>query len=408
VHLALSGVTCEDCHTTAGDGSALPTSNHLDDNIDVSNGYPMPNTIADSTYSTCTNFNCHGTTTSPDTWGADLSARDNCTICHGFKTDGADGTIISTINNSIVAPGEDKNNDFGVDTAGHSADTDPQVGAHFAHLTAASGISNTNGIGCNECHTVPTAPMDAGHIDSGSPAEVPVDGELAETGSGTAGYVYGTRTCTNVYCHNEAYFSTSKHTDGGTGTAPVWTDASYIVPPTDDAECGKCHYYEGAANCSGCHDHVDEGDISFSGIANRAKHINGSVDAAGNCDSCHGYPPRSDDGHGAINGTGGKGAHWSVAINGAHIDNSALDAATDTYDTGLTQCVACHPMLDAGHPEDDNAADIGFGVANRFDSGPVIWGGVSGENPSSTPKTCSNVNCHFGAPTPRWSCPGDE
>ncbi len=63
-------------------------------------------------------------------------------------------------------------------------------------------------------------------------------------------------------------------------------------------------------------------------------------------------------------------------------------------------------MSDASHPENDKSVDIGFGfdIANRFDgSVPVQYLGDPTDN--VTPKTCSNVNCHFGKETPQWDCP---
>jgi hypothetical protein len=65
-------------------------------------------------------------------------------------------------------------------------------------------------------------------------------------------------------------------------------------------------------------------------------------------------------------------------------------------------------MNDTSHPDGkmgDSQAEMGFvGVVNSFDtSGSPTYGGDPTED--TTPKTCSNVNCHFGKETPAWDCP---
>jgi hypothetical protein len=169
------------------------------------------------------------------------------------------------------------------------------------------------------------------------------------------------------------------HTQTG-GATPRWRNSGTTSTHFYDRECTECHFHDGG----------------FKG--------------SGDCNSCHGFPPKPGDGKDPIGGSGGKGAH--VALNGAHVDEASLPAPdAATYGPGLTQCYVCHPMDDATHPQGDGAADIAIGVVNSFDgNGSYLpqFLGVPGESDNSTPKTCSNVNCHFGVETPRWSCPGDE
>jgi hypothetical protein len=64
-------------------------------------------------------------------------------------------------------------------------------------------------------------------------------------------------------------------------------------------------------------------------------------------------------------------------------------------------------MTDSSHPENDGAADMLIRDTLIFNgTGSPTYSGVPGAD-ATVPKTCSNVKCHFGAPTPRWSCPAD-
>lgn len=162
------------------------------------------------------------------------------------------------------------------------------VGAHAVHLT--DGV-NRAAIECVECHIVPKAVDDPGHLED-DPSDLTF-GVLASTGGLTVTWDPGTATCSNGYCHG----ATLK---GGTG-APVWTtvDGSQTTcegchgnpPPPPHLQVAACHM---------CHSETvgADGKIDIAG----GKHINGSVepqipecgDATGEeiyalqCAACHG------------------------------------------------------------------------------------------------------------------------
>lgn len=109
------------------------------------------------------------------------------------------------------------------------------VGAHRAHLTA----SKFRGpVACAECHLVPKAALDKGHIDSAPPAEVfpRIDGvgEMARLDSARATYDHASATCANVYCHGGGA-RLARDATAGVVRAPLWTGG-----PTQ-VFCGSCH-----------------------------------------------------------------------------------------------------------------------------------------------------------------------
>src|SRR6266496_1285077 len=123
------------------------------------------------------------------------------------------------------------------------------VGAHQAHLTGTRW--RTSPIACNECHVVPSAVLDPGHVDDSVQI---VFGALAKTQVPpipTPSYTFATHTCSNVYCHGG--FGNS----GRTTTTPDWTAG------VNEANCGTCHSIPppgpqhpptGTADCGICHD----------------------------------------------------------------------------------------------------------------------------------------------------------
>jgi len=411
-HLAYTAnITCTNCHGDAVQGTSAITGQHVDGNIDVFDvtsgdlGYPQ-NKTKNTAYSQCTNINCHGS--SSPTWGT-TNTGGTCTVCHGtFGDAGA--------TEDKIAPPDD--------TAGNSLNTDPKVGAHQAHLNSAvyGTFANTTSMNCSLCHQKPTNVFDSGHLDATLAWDGQADvtlGSLATQGGASPTYTGGPGgTCSNVYCHDARVW------DGGVDNAtsidfpqPDWNTPMLTDEASPPGPCDNCHGYPPGGpgkhygtDCSGCHytntqgDFVATDNVSFT---NPQLHIDGSVTAKGDCDSCHGFPPIPGDGKNGA-GTandGGKGAHWSLATDGAHIDNSVLDPTTAVYNgAGTEQCAVCHIMPDTNHP---NGAweGISVGVANSFDGGTPTYGGVRGEK--TTPKSCSNVNCHFGTPSPRWSCPTD-
>lgn len=182
--------------------------------------------------------------------------RTDCASCHPAaaphidgalqvgRTDGCDGC-----HGTAASPAPP------VDLSGRTATTALGVGAHQAHLQAASRISAP--IACASCHAVPAAVDSPGHIDSAGPAEV-VAG---------LGWDRTTEQCATAYCH-------------GPGR-PRWT-------ATGEVFCGSCHGVPPAdashdptmplTSCATCHpDTVDAfGNILVTGGI--SEHINGIVD----------------------------------------------------------------------------------------------------------------------------------
>lgn len=235
---------------------------------------------------------------------------------------------------------------------GASTTTDIAVGAHQAHL---SGSDISDPVACTECHLVPAAIDDTGHIDSSLPAEV-VFGALATT-SGVAPNWNGA-SCSNVYCHGASL-------SGGTHTEPIWT----LVDGTQST-CASCHGLPPAAphpqqtDCATCHSQVVNSDGSF---VDRSLHINGNVetDTLIACNSCHGS---------STNDAPNSGAHQSHLLAG-------------TISSALS-CSSCHTVPAAisanGHIDGDGVAEVIFSGLAIVDNTAPTWNGTS----------CSNSYCH--------------
>jgi predicted CxxxxCH...CXXCH cytochrome family protein len=403
-HLGSSGVNgCADCHTGAeNDASAYDSTSHVNALIDVANSYTAGG-AAGNDYGNCMT-NCHGSVS--ETWGTDLSSYDTCTKCHGEKA--------ASPSDAQKAPGGS-----GVDTNGDSAATDDEVGAHQAHMTLSSGYTNQlNSTGnCNECHKVPSAAGDAGHIDSSLPAEVypgTISPEKADLNSVTPAYSSGT--CT-VYCHGA---SMPRGTTDGSDTAPEWNQAGYLsgTPGDNDdgsGDCEKCHGAppniaphtgsETLADCDTCHLHFNnDGSLN-----NSALHINGIVEAVAGCNGCHSYPPNIGDGKAYQDAptSEGKGAHATHITNIAAEKGLSLDSTNDTFGSGTAAavCGVCHTNIGANHMAGTRMINFGDATIDyQFGPSVPVYNGVPGTSSGTTPKTCSNISCHFGV-TPTWQDP---
>jgi len=138
----------------------------------------------------------------------------------------------------------------------------PDVGAHKAHTGKSVWHAQ---IGCTECHLVPKAVDDKGHMDTPAPAEIKW-GSLASSDSASPEYDFKSGLCTNVYCHGS--------TLGGSGAEPAWED-------TGTAQCGSCHMippgqgHPSSDNCGACHGCVAENAQIRKD--NAYLHINGEV-----------------------------------------------------------------------------------------------------------------------------------
>jgi predicted CxxxxCH...CXXCH cytochrome family protein len=172
-----------------------------------------------------------------------------CTTCHGDASRAEADPLLQ------AAPPRD--------TSGGSTSDAPGVGAHQAHL---HGGALRAGVGCGECHVVPTSTAHAG-----LPTTLTF-GALASAGGATPAYAPATLTCATTYCHGATLAA------GGTNQAPRWTGGP------SQAACGTCHgapppsHAATSSDCSACHPGTvkPDGTIDVAG----GRHVDGQVQVA--------------------------------------------------------------------------------------------------------------------------------
>jgi predicted CxxxxCH...CXXCH cytochrome family protein len=300
----------------------------------------------------------------------------------------------------------------GRDTNGDTASSDPEVGAHVAHLNNTRGYRST-GIACSECHTDPAGAtyLDkvkaTGHIDSALPAEVPLAGTIATANSSTPNYdgAPGT-TCTSTYCHD------GRNIKNGWSTAaqiefetPDWNTP--IMNGTID-DCDNCHgnppagSHTSSTSCDSCHTHVNS---TQDGFLDASLHIDGAVIAqqGGACNACHAYPPTPGDGK-TEEAIEGKGAHQVHVDHLTSLLGLTLQPDTDEFGTGTPAsiCGICHTNVVGNHMDATRLINFGDG-STTYQFGPTVptYDGTVGTGGATDPKTCSNISCHFTT-TPEW------
>ncbi len=356
-----NGTTCSTyCHGTTLDGGNDPI--------------PVWTTV-DGTQKQCDS--CHG---NPP--GAPHTTSTDCSACHGAVVDADDVTFKNAalhIDGSLSVTGcaschgtPGVNDAPPVDLDGNVATTFTGVGAHQAHL----GSAMSNPVACVECHVAVISGGEPAHIDGDDTAELTF-GALADSDSVTSAW-NGT-TCT-TYCHGASL-------NGGGVAAPNWT----VVDGTQD-DCDDCHGnpppapHPANSDCSACHGAVvNADDVTF---ANVSLHVDGTVQTALNCTSCHGTsglsdaPPADTSGNSATTFRG-VGAHQE------HLGTGMM--------TPLT-CNSCHvPVGATDYTHSNSTQDMSFtGVGVG-----TAWNGT----------TCSNSYCHGdtatvnggGVTTPNWT-----
>lgn len=300
----------------------------------------------------------------------DHPARRDCSACHG---------MVVSPTNVFVAPERHVDGTVDVGAAcdvchGSAGDPSPPlsvsgeteasargVGAHRSHLADSLWRAQ---IACSECHIIPAAPEDPGHLDSGLPAELTFG---ARASAGGVSPLFDGLRCA-VYCHGVTLA-------GGTNPQPLWT----LVDGTQ-AACGTCHAVPPpsphpvpvSGGCGPCH--------PFNGFmpSDPSTHINGTLEVSAACDSCHGSngnpaPPRDTAGNVGTSARG-VGAHRS------HLASSTWRAAV--------QCGNCHRAPtrapDAGHYDTGLPAELTF-------SGTAVAGGA---RPTFNGTRCNDVYCH--------------
>jgi predicted CxxxxCH...CXXCH cytochrome family protein len=278
-------VVCEDCHVVPATTGA---TGHLDSSLPaeiVWNGRLGAGGVWNSEAGTCSNVYCHGSTLSggeatTPSWTDVDEADEPCDACHGAPPPAphtADTDCAQCHGPLSTATHIDGDLDFAATedcTACHGSGEDPAppldlggssdpsslgVGAHQAHLN----VTGAAPVICADCHRVPTATADVGHLDTAAPAEIVWNGRLGAGGT----WDRATGSCSNVYCHGSTL-------SGGTETTPEWTGGA------PEAACGTCHGlppgsgHPNRTDCDTCH-----GAVAGPGqtIANPALHIDGDV-----------------------------------------------------------------------------------------------------------------------------------
>ena len=283
----LGALSCGHCHAAMVDteGAFVDKTLHVDGSVSVK----LVTGTFDPAAKTCTN-SCHGEAAiawegdvHPDGWASPSQHPQafyqdpaRCKVCHGDNLTGgatADscdachtgGTDAWRTSCTFCHGGTD--NDTGAppeSVTGATETSDPAVGDHTAHVTAADWHAAYD---CGVCHPTYTSFDDPGHIDTNPGANV-VFGDPA---GGTAAFDTASATCSSVYCH-------------GTGLAPSG-DLSWTASETMD--CNSCHAYDDAAqrsgfhyehryfSCDNCHGAVIDENDEF---VDKALHINGQPD----------------------------------------------------------------------------------------------------------------------------------
>jgi predicted CxxxxCH...CXXCH cytochrome family protein len=405
-------VACDTCHVVP---KQVDESGHIDGSLPAevrmiglaSAHGAQPEWIADM--ATCANTYCHGSGTSggtntDPTWtvvsGTEAAcgachglpppaphpANDRCVLCHA-PTAGPDRTIANPMTHvdGIVQASDGTCADCHgggeiaappLDTMGRSDPVLPTVGAHRSHVGAGTGIARPTA--CDECHVVPLATDDPGHIDTDLPAELSWG---ARASQGTVPiYDLGSATCAN-YCHGATLAD-------GVLTVPSWTTVD-----GSQAACGSCHGVPPGAphpqddRCELCH--LPSAGLAMT-IADPTTHVDGVLQVAGGCDSCHGEngvsaPPLDLDGS----------SDTSIRTVGAHRIHLAGGAFGKPVECGECHVVPAE-VGSPGHVDTLRPAEITFGAIAAFGSIPT-YDGVG----------CSDTYCHGGVgattPIPRWT-----
>jgi predicted CxxxxCH...CXXCH cytochrome family protein len=411
-------VVCTECHKVP---FAPSSPGHIDDTpgAEVNFGTLASHDSQDLSYDratgACVNVYCHGATLAGGSvqapvWSPPSDADIACTACHGnpppaphpqvahcgtchqptATVDGGladasthiDGMLqVLSSTNCNACHGNADNPAPPVDIQGRTDTALPSVGAHQAHLKAASGLSAA--VPCATCHVVPVKLDSAGHLDG--VVEVGLTG-LAAAGGATPSWSSADATCVNTYCHGTTL-------SGGSLTRPAWTKVDGT-----QAECGACHAlppadgHPVASNCEACHTETAGPGLT---IVHPEKHIDGIVQTSGSCTSCHGNidnpaPPVD---------TAGRSETTLVSV-GAH--QSHLKA-TSGLSSPVT-CTACHPVpATVSSPmHDDGQTQLAFNGLATADGAAPAWDRGAAR--------CAGTYCHGATlltggtnTTPTWT-----
>ena len=416
---------CSTCHPVFGEDGQLDPEVHRNGTVDLD----------EELVGSCS-F-CHDFPPAPP-----HPSRADCSTCHPIFTD--DGEIDPQVHGNgatdvheelgcALCHGDEASPAPPMGLEGETSGDEPAVGAHRVHVL---GDQLQTPVACSECHRVPEAWSDPGHMDDTDGEAELVFGPLA-TADGVLTPVYEDGRCASVYCHGAGL-------DGGTVATPAWTQVftpeeacggCHGLPPGGEhpqvSACGMCHaafddqgqlmpeaHVDGALatqglvsctmchgfppvaphparqDCATCHAAFDE-----QGLLDHQEHKDGEVDviASLGCSECHGdesssAPPVDLSGDSEISSPG-------VGVHRAHLSGGESGAPV--------ACTECHVVpttwSDDGHMDDDDgAAEVVFGPLATAEGSlsPVYEGGA-----------CSSVYCHgasldgAGVASPDWTTP---
>lgn len=298
-------------------------------------------------------------------------------------------------------------------------DAPPATGAHLVHFGATASDANYGGTGsadtvspdgstyafnCGNCHPIDSNHHLDGIYNSGggrtqidlSPVGAPA-GSIKSMNAPDASYTPGTTvytdargfeytlgTCSNVYCHSRVEYTVPEPVPAPGNEFPFeGYPISYPDFPVETTRVYETPAWDGAALA---------------------------------CDSCHGFPPRTE--YGTVDGGGGTSHSWIDEYNYENLHGWNMGFAP-------LACSACHneTVTDPGiRTRDATTAwsiyeDVpiaGFythvnGQADiAFDQDPVVLKGpmdltTATYDPATS--TCNNVACHLTQTSVQWGTP---
>ncbi len=384
-HLALSGVSCNNCHAnTAASATALVsgTTTHINGTYNVSgqdisfSGLNAAGTY-NSSAKTCSTVYCHsngkGTYTTTPTWGSVAT----CTTCHPTLS-GAHQAHTGNLINTVA---------FYNFTSNLSSGSELTANTYYA-------------FGCSNCH-----PTDLSkHADGIIEVEVtnaPAAGETAfstlrskNSATATANVIASGSnvTCSGVYCHSNGqatptYVTTPNwyggvfagdkcagchgnsptsgahaahvvgiHSDdvfnGATGTLPTGGAVGVSAGHGDPAQsttlsCNICHnatinvgYNDQNTACATCHASDPKGNAV---ITNRAMHINGRVDLSFYTGAAIKTKAQiRDASFASYTAAGGYWTRTTYKAGAGSYDTAKLVLNNSMYSAGTCSNIACH------------------------------------------------------------------
>jgi predicted CxxxxCH...CXXCH cytochrome family protein len=348
-HAAFAAQSCESCHPCG----VKATSGHPAAWTDrTSAGFHAYS--ANAGLSTCQG--CHGVALD----GVGGSATTSCAQCHGatWKTNCV--MCHGGTDNQTGAPAKA--------TWGNSADA-VRVGTHTAHVAATHGLGAA--VACATCHVQPVDALSAGHVDGGT-AEVVFSGRAIQGVVTTPAWTRATATCSNTYCHGATL-------TGGTATAPIWTR-------TDGTQraCTSCHgapppnAYHTRADlaCAACH-------VGYTATTvNGASHLNGTIDYAVGCTTCHGNSAQAASQAAPLYAAPPTDAKGNTAITARGVGTHQIHLVNGTLRNALA-CSECH-TVPSSQLHANGTVEVIFGALAKTGAANPAWNGAS----------CSASYCH--------------